>query len=123
MGESIGVGDSVTVEVTRASGSVSPSGPLESLALPSIPFGEIMIAAGVVVAGLFLFMALRKRRGLHRRYGVHGGGFAHSRLLRSIGIAALFGFVGLVLSGSPISWVLSAAIFYYEFFMRGRNNS
>jgi hypothetical protein len=41
------------------------------------------------------------------------------RFLKSLGLAALFGFASFLLSGSELSWILATGIFYYEFVVKG----
>lgn len=44
------------------------------------------------------------------------------RIGRSVGIAAIIGFAGFLLSASPLSWLLSAGVFYWDFWGRGEQS-
>jgi len=43
------------------------------------------------------------------------------RIGRSVGIAALIGFAGFLLSAHPLSWLLATGVFYWDFW--GRDQS
>jgi len=106
MAESIGIGESVTVEVTRAN----------AFSLPSAAGTEtIIIFFGVIVALALAGLAARRYM---RRTGAVSGPSRRGDLLKSVGIAFAVGFAGFMLSASPLSWLLSAGVFYHQFFVK-----
>ena len=114
MAEAIGVTDTVTVEVVRASpfGATATGG-------TAITAESAIIVVGVVVALALIILGVKKYYGVSRKYGGKTSATPVRRgFLKSLGLAALFGFVGFFLSGSALSWVLATGIFYYEFVMR-----
>lgn len=135
MTESLGVGESVTVEVTRASpfSNVASAVTSTSATAPQIPGEYIVVIMGALVAIAFIFLAFRKHSKLKhdfssRKFRLNMAETEHSlermahrknRFVRSFGLAAIIGFVGIVLTGTGIVWALAAVVFYYEFFVRG----
>ncbi len=115
MAESIGIGESVTVEVTRANAVNFPTISAQPLAATE----TVIIFVGVII-GLGL-VALAVRRYM-RQTGAVSGPSRRGDVLRSLGVAALVGFVGFLLSASPLSWVLSAGVFYHQLFVRSKRN-
>lgn len=109
MAETIGLGDSVSVEVTRAGGfKTVVAGPGASTASPESAF--IILGVLIVVAVLCYFLWRRMSRSSPRSKGV--------ALFRSIGIASIVGFAGFMVSASPASWVLAAGVFFHQFFVK-----
>ena len=125
MTESIGISESVSVEIVRANPSFGiPSIP--STGASAISFEYIFIIIGIIIAIGFIFLAVRKYSAANRQPSklpkFHKTNLSTDstgvKFLKSLGIAALFGFIGLFLSTNPLTWVLASAIFYYEFFIK-----
>jgi hypothetical protein len=102
MAESLSIGESVSVEVVRASPFSSANVPPESF----------FVVLGIIVAAAFIILALKKSR----KAGVEPSGKNRKRrLLRSILVSAAFGFFTFMVSGDTLSWLLAVLIFYYEY--------
>ena len=119
MAEAIGVTDTVTVEVVRASpfgGAPAVGG--GGAATAALPPEYIFIAIGAVVAIAFVFFGVRRYMGVSKQTYRTVTPVQRRSLPRSVGIAALFGFVGFLLSASPLSWILATGIFYHQYVMK-----
>lgn len=111
MAESFGIGESVTVEVTRAGGlRFDTTG---SAALGA--FETLAIFVGIVAVLAVVGFLVRRHM---RQTGAVRGPSRRNDLVRSLAISAVMGFAGFLLSASPYSWVLSAGIFYHQFFYK-----
>jgi len=107
MAEGLRVGESVSVEIVRAS-------PFQSVGLPPDFF---FVVLGLMVAGAFIFFAMKRSRNA----GMPPSGVNRkARILRAIVVSAAFGFLTFIFSGRDESWILAAMIFYSEYFVRGR---
>jgi hypothetical protein len=134
MAEPIGIGESVTVEVTRASpfSGVASAVTSTGASASQFPMEYMVVIFGAVVAIAFVFLALRKhsmlKRGFSPRklrmrmveaeHSIKNLSGRRGRLLRSMGIAGAIGFAGIVLTGTGVVWALAAVVFYYEFFLK-----
>lgn len=114
--EGVGVSDSVSVEVTRAGGFGGPVNiPTGGAAVP-LPANETLIIFFGVVIGLAL-VGLAVRRYM-RSTGAITGPSRRDDFLKSIGISLVVGFAGFLLSASPLSWLLTAGVFYHQYFIK-----
>lgn len=107
MAEGLRVGESVSVEIVRAS-------PFQNAGFPPDYF---FIILGLIVAGAFIFFAVKRSR----KSGMPPSGMDRKRrIFRSFIISAAFGFLTFIFSGREESWILAVLIFYSEYFVRGR---
>ena len=107
MAEGLRVGESVSVEIVRAS-------PFQNVGFPPDFF---FIILGLIIAGAFIFFAVKRSR----KAGMPSSGMDRKkRIFRAALISAAFGFLTFMFSGRGESWILAAMIFYSEYFIRGR---
>lgn len=133
MVESLSVGESVTVEVTRASPfSNAASTVTSAVSAPQIPGEYLVVFFGAIVAIAFVLLAVRKHLKLTRsnfspkKVGLRISrtermiekSFRWGNLLKAVGISASIGIVGMMLTGTGFMWALAAVFFYREFLLR-----
>lgn len=108
MAEGLRVGESVTVEVTRA----SPFGGVSGGAGASPD--AVWVVIGVVVVLALIVIALSKY--VNSKQSLSRG----DRFLRAFVTAGVFGFCSFLMSGSGFAWVFAVGLFYYDFLIRGK---
>lgn len=107
MAEGLRVGESVSVEVVRAS-------PFQNVGFPPDYF---FIVLGLIIAGAFIFFAVKRSR----KAGMPSSGVNRKRrIFNAVLVSAAFGFLTFMFSGRDESWILAVLVFYSEYFVRGR---
>ncbi len=112
--EGLRVGESISVEVTRA----GPFGGTSQVVGPSGAGGAspetIFVVIGVIVVLAIISVALS--RYVNSRQSLSRG----DRFLRAFVTAGVFGFCSFLISGSGFAWIFAVGLFYYDFLVRGR---